>query len=1107
MSSCARRLAVLRRSGQAAAELVHRLHQVCAFLLTLAVLLSIAVIGLTWRLSHAPLELNFLHDRVESAVNKALGSAHVTVGDVSIAWPGFKHGIDQPLILRVADLTVEETASTARVRIPVVEAGLSVRGLLTGRVLPRSVTLEGARLALLRNANGSVGFDLGGANEPATVDQPSPLSGLLAVLGAPVATDLQVGGDRLSQLTAVSIHDARLSLDDRTLGVTWSARRADIDLSRNPGGGITGQAKIALELAGQRATLDARFNLAAAAKSAHLALHLSRLTPKALAEAAPALAQLAALDAPVTLDGEADFGPDLKVAHMRATAHADAGTINAAGGAIPVHNAEIAVSGTLDQLTLERAVLALQPKEGAPVSTVQASGSLTRYAGTDQPVTDPVATNQAATGQAATGQAGRMSIALHVTLDRVGFADLPALWPPDISPPTRAWITQNIPAGIARDGKADLVLEVPDTVSGVNLIGATATLEGEDISVTWLPSVPPVDQAKAHLVLTGPDKIEIDVRGGRQKVKGADPIALQNGHVTISGLANKDQVASVRFDLSASVPSAIALLMEPRLRILDRHPMDLRAPSGDARLSVQVVVPLESALRFDDVSVHAAGSLSKVHLTGIVAGRDLDDGAVALDVDTNRMSFKGTGRLAGIQANIDGMMDFRSGPPSQVTQRFTAAAKTTAKAFADAGLDTGGVLTGDVGLSAILSEYRGGDGDVTVDADLAQAVLTAGPLAWRKPAGSALNGTARLMLSKDNLKGIDGITIVGPGIQIRGAVTVSGGKPDTVRLDRVLLGSTDLRGTIRLPGPNPISADLTGPVLDLSAKLNEKPLSRDRNAPEPPPGPPWSIKGQFDRVTLARDQSVSQVTVSAEDDGALLQTLALNGKTASGKSFSMRIGRGDQKSRRISIGAEDAGSLLSGLNITDTIQNGALSVSGDFDDAAPGHPVSGTLTITDFRLISAAALGKLLQALTLYGLLDALDGPGLNFSRLIVPFRLDGDSIQLHDVRAFSPSLGLTARGRMDRAGERIDMQGTVVPAYVFNSLLGQLPLIGGLFSAERGGGLIAMNYSLSGPTLNPTVQANPLSALTPGILRGMFGLFDQAPLDRSPAGGNAQNP
>jgi hypothetical protein len=62
------------------------------------------------------------------------------------------------------------------------------------------------------------------------------------------------------------------------------------------------------------------------------------------------------------------------------------------------------------------------------------------------------------------------------------------------------------------------------------------------------------------------------------------------------------------------------------------------------------------------------------------------------------------------------------------------------------------------------------------------------------------------------------------------------------------------------------------------------------------------------------------------------------------------------------------------------------------------------------------------------------------------------------------------------------------------------------------------MNYSLRGAADNPTVVANPFSALTPGILRGMFGLFDQPPasqqpvtqqraLDPAAAGGNVHLP
>ncbi len=152
--------------------------------------------------------------------------------------------------------------------------------------------------------------------------------------------------------------------------------------------------------------------------------------------------------------------------------------------------------------------------------------------------------------------------------------------------------------------------------------------------------------------------------------------------------------------------------------------------------------------------------------------------------------------------------------------------------------------------------------------------------------------------------------------------------------------------------------------------------------------------------------------------------------------------------------------------------------------------MTGTANIEEFRIRDAPALGKLLQAMTLYGLVQVMQGPGLGFTRLIAPFRLTDDALELTDARAFSPSLGLTVKGRLDLAAQRIDMQGTIVPAYFFNSLLGNIPLVGKLFSPERGGGVFAASYAVRGRLDDPDVSVNPLAALTPGFLRGLFGLF-----------------
>jgi hypothetical protein len=169
---------------------------------------------------------------------------------------------------------------------------------------------------------------------------------------------------------------------------------------------------------------------------------------------------------------------------------------------------------------------------------------------------------------------------------------------------------------------------------------------------------------------------------------------------------------------------------------------------------------------------------------------------------------------------------------------------------------------------------------------------------------------------------------------------------------------------------------------------------------------------------------------------------------------------------------------------------GRLSVTGSYDDTLPDHPFDGTAEIEDFRIRDAPVLAHLLQAMTLYGLVEVARGPGLGFSKMVAPFRLTEDVLTLTDARAFSSSLGLTARGTIDLELGHVALEGTIVPAYFFNTLLGNIPLVGRLFSPEQGGGLFAASYAVHGTLDDPEVTVNPLAALTPGFLRGLFGLF-----------------
>jgi hypothetical protein len=49
------------------------------------------------------------------------------------------------------------------------------------------------------------------------------------------------------------------------------------------------------------------------------------------------------------------------------------------------------------------------------------------------------------------------------------------------------------------------------------------------------------------------------------------------------------------------------------------------------------------------------------------------------------------------------------------------------------------------------------------------------------------------------------------------------------------------------------------------------------------------------------------------------------------------------------------------------------------------------------------------------------------------------------------------------------------------------VPVIGDLLVSRRGEGVFGMTYSINGSVESPRVGVNPVSALTPGILRRIF--------------------
>jgi hypothetical protein len=139
----------------------------------------------------------------------------------------------------------------------------------------------------------------------------------------------------------------------------------------------------------------------------------------------------------------------------------------------------------------------------------------------------------------------------------------------------------------------------------------------------------------------------------------------------------------------------------------------------------------------------------------------------------------------------------------------------------------------------------------------------------------------------------------------------------------------------------------------------------------------------------------------------------------------------------------------------------------------------GVLNVREVRLRNAPAIASILDAISIVGLIDELNGAGLYFSEVDADFRLTPQQVILRSSSATGPSMGISLDGYYNLASKVLDMQGVVSPIYILNG-------IGSLFT-RKGEGLIGFSFNIGGQTSAPRVAVNPLSVFTPGMFREIF--------------------
>ena len=175
------------------------------------------------------------------------------------SWHGkaFIQGVDHPLDLRLSEIVVTDQAGRRLVAAPSAHLTFSLAGLLLGRIVPRSIEVDHAQIAVTREAGGAINL---GGNLAGGVQARLGLDRSPAVPGSALAPGEQrswAGPMGLfDQIQRAHFRDAEVTFRDQESGLVVRTADMNLDLVRARTGQIDGLLRAPLSIGDQQRRPD-----------------------------------------------------------------------------------------------------------------------------------------------------------------------------------------------------------------------------------------------------------------------------------------------------------------------------------------------------------------------------------------------------------------------------------------------------------------------------------------------------------------------------------------------------------------------------------------------------------------------------------------------------------------------------------------------------------------------------------------------------------------------------------------------------------------------------------------------------------------------------------
>ncbi|MGD9965091.1 MAG: DUF3971 domain-containing protein [Hyphomonadaceae bacterium] len=1125
---------MIRRSTLIAVEVVLGLVAACAIGLGVA----------WWRLSQGPVELNSIRQHVQAELSVARSGRPVGIESVQLAWS--RSGA---LELKAVGVTVEDGRGHVLSRAEEARIELSVLPLLIGRISIARAEFRGGELTLTRRPDGAVHVAFGPEGSPPDIIlPPSPRNETLEQRVARWLDGMEdafkpVGAG--ASLREISVRGAKLTVIDQGGGGRWTADAANLELARR-GRALGLYASAALEGAEGTAPATLRITTDTRFQSAMIEFGAEEARPRALFSPA-ALGPFAGLDAPVTMNVSIGMDRETGVNRFEGEVVVGEGSADVAGDRFNLSGGRLHGRYDIqsDELIIDDIALAGEStRVGGEIRIRDASAIL--RAGADEPAaldislpslrlavpgafTEPLAFSNvqivgsivsaersirltritARTGEATFNGAGRlywgesagrmrMGVDLEAAVD--GAVDARAvmhMWPIGLGESARAYLARSITGGRVTDGTVRLNITPADLADGILEDDAVdVRFNVSNASMQFISTMSPVTNARGSGVLRG-NRFDMIIPEAR-----FHGMTVTNGRIEAPRFKPRGDMATISARIEGEARQILEVLGQEPLALGERLPIDAASASGRGGVNIRIQRPMVREAPFEDWRFTVDGAIRNFAGNMTTRRMAVSQGQLTVRGDQRAVTVSGPIR-AGASAIENVRWTERIGAHgAQVatSSEYQISGDFDADDLERLGYPVARYAQGRIGVT-VTGQGRGFDVDnARIDLDLRNAAVELPRSFWTKRAGVAASARFTVQRQADGGLAFNDIDARGGGLNAQGRVRLAqDNRILEVEMPRLAVeGRSDARVSALRAQDGVLDVAIRGPLFDAAPFMGSA-----RPAPAPAPavvaGPvavavtneatPIRASVIVDRLKMRGGATLSGANVQVVTTGDALSTLSAEGRAPGGEAFSLTLGprAGDSRSR-VRFRSDDAGFAVRALTGAENVVGGTAAADGDWRGGLPSQ-ARFTVQLRGFQVVRLPAMARLLSSAgSLTGLVEMLNGDGIGFSALDADMTYANDRLRFTEGRMTGPSLGLTGAGSYDVPRDNLDIDGVVAPSPMLNlSMLGSIPVIGDLLVSRRGEGVFGMTYSINGSAGEPRVGVNPVSALTPGILRRIF--------------------